>query len=105
MAVQEISMQERLAVLETVRTELTVECPMDFLINYHLAKTSADSYTLDEKISIVFDEEYYGEPSDVLFSIKKTTKAVNNLQIDLPTENILWDKEFETETSTVKADM
>lgn len=104
-AVKEISMQERLAVLETVRTELTVECPMDFLINYHLAKTSADSYTLDEKISIVFDEEYYGEPSDVLFSIKKTTKAVNNLQIDLPTENILWDKEFETETSTVKADM
>lgn len=103
--VKEISMQERLSVLETVRIALTVECPMDFQINYNFAKTAADTYTLDEKVSIVFDEEYYGEPSDVLMSVKNTSKAVNDLQINMPAENILWLDDLYEDAPQVKADM
>lgn len=100
---KQVTEQQRQYVQQEVDKALKVECPMDFNLLYDFAKTAADTYTLEEKVSIAFDEEYYGEASDVLISIKNTSKAVKDLQINIPTENIVWPDEDELELP--KADM
>ena len=79
---------------EEVNNTLINECPMDFAMKYLFAKTAKDTYVWDEEFNIIFDEEYYGESSDVLISTKNTFKAVNNLQITIPTENVSYADEL-----------
>jgi len=88
-----------------VRQAFTEECPMDFAIKYALAKTAADTYTLEEKLGIVFDEEEFGEPSDVLITLNNTSKAMEDLQITVPTENIAYAEKLREELDEMQPDM
>lgn len=84
----EATLEERQELAETIETTLVTECPIDFALKYTYAKTAADTYTLDEVITLDFDEDYFGDKSTVYFSINNTTKAAKDLQINIPTEKL-----------------
>lgn len=98
-----VTAQQRQEVKNAVTEALEADCPMDFELLYDFAKTAADTYTLEERVSIIFDEDYYNESSDVLISIKNISKAAQNLQINIPTENIVWP--YEESVAKITADM
>ena len=90
----ETSMDERKELADTIEETFTTDCPFDFLFKYDYAKTAADTYALEEVITLDFDEDYYGEVSTVYISLKNTTKAAKNLQITIPTDKIATPEEL-----------
>ncbi len=90
----ETSMDERKELADTIEETFTTDCPFDFLFKYDYAKTAADTYALEEVITLAFDEDYYGEVSTVYISLKNTTKAAKNLQITIPTDKIATPEEL-----------
>ncbi len=90
-----VTQAERQELADTINKTFTTDCPIDFSFKYNYAKTATDTYTLEEVVTLDFDEDYYGEVSTVYISLKNTTKAAKDLQITIPTEKIATPEELE----------